>query len=181
MALMASGLVTRGLKAAYNSKPEVTCKTRQCLSFVAFQRLQLHRKVAHLCFKMGKTKNQQRMLLLHTTRVLCNATFQYVPILAASLVCPRDIKFSEAWQLSGSDDEDKDTNQRVCKGRQFILKKKNSRQRRLTTDHYFPFPSLPTSSLPSFTPSLPLYFIPYFSPYRPYLALPYLSCSSGST
>lgn len=28
MALMASGLVTRGLKAAYNSKPEVTCKTR---------------------------------------------------------------------------------------------------------------------------------------------------------
>lgn len=61
-------------------------------------------------------------------------------------MCPRDIKFSEAWQLSGSDDEDKDTNQRVCKGR----------QRRLTTDHYFPFPS---HFLPSLFHSFPSSFL----------------------
>ena len=47
---------------------------------------------------------------------LCNVLSLYVPILATSLVFPRDIKFSEAWQLSGSDDEDKDTNRRVWKG-----------------------------------------------------------------
>ena len=38
----------------------------------------------------------------------------YVPIPRASLVCLRDIIFSKAWQLSESDDEGKDTNQRVC-------------------------------------------------------------------
>lgn len=59
---------------------------------------------------------QQRTLFIHITRVLCNAISLYVPIPATSLVFPRDIKFSEAWQLSGSDDEDKDTNRRVWEG-----------------------------------------------------------------
>ena len=68
-------------------------------------------KVIRNCFGFGLINNNQKLD--------CD-TALYVPIRVASLVYPRDIKFSEAWQLSGSDDGGKDTNQRVWERKQII-------------------------------------------------------------
>lgn len=99
----------------------------------------------------------------------------YVPIPATSLVCPRDIKFSEAWQLSGSDDEDKDINRRAWKGIRQIVTLETTEIKRWMLIIVSTLSFLPPSG-----PSLPPPSFIYFFPLVPSSVLLYLLPSSLS-
>ena len=95
---------------------------RDCFCFWRFASVQ---RIICLLGNLLVYSSSLELMLWLSRQESSSYSYLYTPILTASLVRPRDIKFSEAWLASESDDAGKDINQRAWKRIQIFIEKKS--------------------------------------------------------